>query len=166
MSEPGKTETRVDAVSVAQLCDELRHEIDLLTPKEWLLSLAYEPTKPMPPEVYLSLMKQYADYRLGPIVNRIKAQSSYAPSAPRWISVEERLPEVGQLVLVSNPKWSNADCKVMTAHLDAAGWCGHYANIKDCEVGQFVVGLPTEDPTDWQPLPAPPAASATGTEKE
>ena len=69
--------------SVAQLCDELRHEVELLTPKQWLLSLDYEPDKPMPPEVYLPLMKQYADYRLGPIVERIRMREAASHPAPK-----------------------------------------------------------------------------------
>lgn len=75
MSEEGSGQAE-RLPSVAQLCAELMHEVKLLTPKEWLWSLAYDPDKPMPPEVYLPLMKQYADYRLGPIIERIRQPES------------------------------------------------------------------------------------------
>src|ERR1700691_2859062 len=55
-----------------------------------------------------------------------------------WISVKERMPKFGILVLVANQAWYPGWPKVMHGHLDSEGeWCGHYADLERC-------GQPTE----------------------
>ena len=76
---------------------------------------------------------------------------------PRWISVEERLPELRQKVLVSDGKWSgegwldrydwhdpNREDVVYTSPQPIDFWC-----IPGCKVDEDHV-------THWQPLPEPP----------
>jgi hypothetical protein len=90
-----------------------------------------------------------------------------ASTGTGWISVEDRLPALGVLVLVANQAWPQSNWPaVMQAHVVAkvcgeAFWCGHYADLESC--GQPTEkGLPTDEPTHWQPFPAPPVASQKG----
>jgi uncharacterized protein DUF551 len=79
-----------------------------------------------------------------------------------WISVKDRMPKFGILVLVANQAWYPGWPKVMHGHLDSEGeWCGHYADLERC--GQPTEkGLPTSEPTHWMPLPDPPASAPSG----
>ncbi len=65
--------------------------------------------------------------------------------APKWISVKERLPEIGKSVLIYYPKWDGDE--IQTAKLKGDGMmfdiCGEF-NIR---VGAV---------THWMPLPEPP----------
>ena len=78
-------------------------------------------------------------------------------SKPRWISVEERLPELCQNVLVSDGKWSgegwldrydwhdpNREDVVYTSPKPMDFWC-----MPGCKVDEDHV-------THWMPLPEPP----------
>ena len=60
---------------------------------------------------------------------------------PRWISVEERLPESGETVLV----WHYGDVQM--------AWLNHFTN----GVAYFVRDTHYSfEPTHWMPLPEPP----------
>lgn len=65
--------------------------------------------------------------------------------APQWISVKERLPEIGRSVLIYYPKWDGDEIQV--AKLEGDGMmfdiCGEF------NIGTGVV-------THWMPLPEPP----------
>lgn len=65
--------------------------------------------------------------------------------APKWISVKERLPEIGRSVLIYYPKWDGDEIQV--------------AKLEDDEMmfdicGEFNIG--TGAVTHWMPLPKPP----------
>ena len=63
----------------------------------------------------------------------------------KWISVKDRLPEIGQPVLICIPKWEGEE--IQAAKLESDG--------KMFEVcGEFYAG--TWDVTHWMPLPEPP----------
>lgn len=60
---------------------------------------------------------------------------------PRWISVDERLPEPGETVLV----WHHGEVQM--------AWLNHFTN----GVAYFVRDTHYNfEPTHWMPLPAPP----------
>ena len=63
----------------------------------------------------------------------------------RWISVKDRLPKIGQSVLIYYPKWTGDEIQV--ANLEADG-------IMFDICGEFNIGIETV--THWQPLPEPP----------
>ena len=56
----------------------------------------------------------------------------------KWISVEERLPEDGQTVVIYHPRWSPV------VH-NWTGWA-----FRD------TIGPNADAPTHWMPLPEPP----------
>ena len=65
--------------------------------------------------------------------------------APQWISVKERLPEIGRSVLIYYPKWGGDEIQV--------------AKLEDDEMmfdicGEFNIGVGVV--THWMPLPEPP----------
>lgn len=64
---------------------------------------------------------------------------------PQWISVNDRLPEIGKSVLIYYPKWDGDEIQV--AKLDSDGM-----TFDIC--GEFNIG--TGAVTHWQPLPEPP----------
>ena len=68
-----------------------------------------------------------------------------APSVNRWISVNEKLPEVGQFVLVYYPEWGNDAIQVGMLEYDRL-----YFDI----CGEFC--FPVNKVTHWMILPEPP----------
>lgn len=83
-------------------------------------------------------------------VNEYREKIKAMPSADvqpinRWISVKDRLPEIGKSVLIYYPKWDGDE--IQTAKLKGDGMmfdiCGEF-NIR--------VGAATH----WMPLPEPP----------
>lgn len=71
-----------------------------------------------------------------------------------WISVNEKLPEVGQNVLIYYPKWDGDEIQVAKLDCDALTFdiCGEF------NVGTGVV-------THWMPLPEPPKNGGADDEK-
>ena len=65
--------------------------------------------------------------------------------APQWISVKERLPEIGRSVLIYYPKWDGDEIQVAKLEDDRMMFdiCGEF------DIGTGVV-------THWMPLPEPP----------
>lgn len=63
----------------------------------------------------------------------------------RWISVNERLPEIGKSVLIYYPKWDGDEIQVAKLESDRMMFdiCGEF------NIGTGVV-------THWMPLPEPP----------
>lgn len=65
--------------------------------------------------------------------------------APQWISIKEKLPEIGKSVLIHYPKWDGDEIQV--AKLEADGMM-----FDIC--GEFNIGIGAV--THWMPLPEPP----------
>lgn len=85
---------------------------------------------------------QKYEYDEGYRISLTKEQWALLRNPPKWISVGERLPEVGEIVLV----WHYSEVK--------AAWLNYVAN----GVAYFVqkdTGYRCE-PTHWMPLPEPP----------
>jgi hypothetical protein len=72
-----------------------------------------------------------------------------AGALPRWISVKERLPEVGQRVLV----YDKSVRSVLVAEL-------YIGSVTGC-LGWTSDAAGVAIPTHWMPLPAPPAEGGT-----
>lgn len=68
---------------------------------------------------------------------------------PRWISVEERLPEAGKAVLIL-ARWGNAGMII-------PGWVGHF-KTREGETGWVSPhdSLDGKTITHWMPMPEPP----------
>lgn len=65
-----------------------------------------------------------------------------------WISIEDRLPEVGEIVMVTGGNWEGRP-DVFTAKLEKERWVDYYgSNIEGSIMGC--------DITHWRPLPEPP----------
>ena len=64
--------------------------------------------------------------------------------APQWISVKERLPEIGRSILIYYPKWDGDEIQVAKLDDDMLfDICGEF----DVRLGVV---------THWMPLPEPP----------
>ena len=70
-------------------------------------------------------------------------------NSDKWVSVQERLPEIGQNVLIYYPKWDGDEIQV--AKLEADGMM-----FDIC--GEFNIGIGVV--THWQPLPEMPREEA------
>lgn len=74
-----------------------------------------------------------------------KKKAADVQPVDRWISVEDRLPEIGKSVLIYYPKWDGDEIQVAKLDLD-----GMMFDI----CGEFNIG--TGAITHWMPLPEPP----------
>lgn len=70
-------------------------------------------------------------------------------NSDKWVSIQERLPEIGQNVLIYYPKWDGDEIQV--AKLEADGMM-----FDIC--GEFNIGIGAV--THWQPLPEMPREEA------
>ena len=82
------------------------------------------------------------------VIGNVKI-TAHEPSADvqpvnQWISVKDRLPEIGQKVLVYYPKWDGNEIQV--AHLMRKRTMFYVDGIN----------IRAENITHWQPLPKPP----------
>ena len=82
-------------------------------------------------------------------MNRDAFLAGYAAAQPKWISVKERLPEIGEWVLINGPEV----CQRIEP--PSASWKAEYAWNTDHETFYY-----PEDITHWMPLPAPPKEEA------
>jgi len=71
--------------------------------------------------------------------------AGYKAAAPQWISVKDRLPEIGEWVLIDGPEV----CRRIEP--PSAFWKAEYAWNTDHESFYH-----PEDITHWMPLPEPP----------
>lgn len=69
----------------------------------------------------------------------------------KWISVEERLPEQGQLVLVWGKRWFDDAAKIIVAYY-SGDWRASELAWTDDGIEEATVS----DVTHWQPLPERP----------
>ena len=75
---------------------------------------------------------------------------------PTWISVEERLPEIGQMVVLMdiNRYANNGELKVDNEHVVQAGYLNEFRTKYWSVYGERSLCLDAF--THWQPLPSPP----------
>ena len=71
--------------------------------------------------------------------------AGYNAAAPKWISVKDRLPEIGEWVLINGPEV----CQRIEP--PSASWKAEYAWNTDHETFYY-----PKDITHWMPLPTPP----------
>jgi hypothetical protein len=79
-----------------------------------------------------------------------------------WISVDERLPDEGQLVLATGYKFNNPDndrWQIVSKFKDGT-FAEFVADFSDSEDGGYWKG--ESYTTDWQPLPSPPHPKTPG----
>lgn len=89
-------------------------------------------------EDYMMAMRSMID-----VVGSVEAAD--VQPVDRWISVNERLPEIGKSVLIYYPKWDGDEIQVAKLESDRMMFdiCGEF------NIGTGVV-------THWMPLPEPP----------
>ena len=81
------------------------------------------------------------------IVRKAREEIAHGVTVQEWISVKDRLPDVGSIVLVSD---NETDCHI---------W--QYTNYSERGVAmpwmdEFGIPCKTEEITHWMPLPQPP----------
>ena len=93
------------------------------------------------------LAEEYADLWPDMCINGARKGflAGYQAAAPQWISVKDRLPEIGEWVLINGPEV----CQRIEP--PSASWKAEYAWNTDHESFYY-----PEDITHWMPLPAPP----------
>ena len=79
---------------------------------------------------------------LGIVIDKLRAAP--AVEIPKWISVSDRLPKIGETVLV---------CDANEGYVNAWEYCGLDEWLHDSTLWL------TEDITHWMPLPEPPGVS-------
>lgn len=93
---------------------------------------------------------------------RILTEKLEQASAPKWISVDDSLPEidVDVLILASKFKPFNESYGVsFTGFINDSGfWCANVSHVEGC-YERVVESFDHEDVTHWMPLPEPPEDS-------
>lgn len=86
--------------------------------------------------------------KIGLSACRLSYLAGYKAAQPKWISVQERLPEINEWVLINGPEI----CKRINP--PSSNWKGSYAWETDLE-GFYS----PHDVTHWMPLPTPPESN-------
>jgi len=95
----------------------------------------------------------YVDSRVLKALNK-SWQAGYAAALPKWIAVEEKLPEVGGTYLVR------------AKFAEPFNYCTDFGHFFLLESGPewMTSGSKPQDVSHWMPLPEPPRALAAGTQ--